>query len=305
MASKAFPQYSWSGLVGDYKNDEVLRAKVDKALAVQSGTDTLPGPAEQITHDTWVGLEVKRDVILLNERELKRTTGLDRLSKKALKGVPSFEIPKEDGAGQEIVWAFKDPQFPLRRGCVKVMQGSSLKQWALESEDALFVGQGQELFPHYVAQVGGKVGLKDFVDKEARGASQMVCLDEFMEANRPQLADDHFPGGEVEDEGLSMANALREAEVKFVGPAAQSSQLEPFATPEPTKKKASPCIARTASSSSLGHVANPLCEDGSDGEAALGLGEAQSCLTGAGEGGSCDSEYSGLVEVGSQFARMT
>ena len=287
--TKGFCHMSWDELVEAHGKDDKIKAKVQQAFAVHAGTDSSEWPSEEINHSHWIGLEVKRDVLLMTEREMKREANIDKLTKKHLKSIPSFKIFKEDGSGMETVWAFKDERTPFRRGTIKVMHGTSLKHWTLEDDEAMYPAQGQAQFPHFTAKMGAHIGFQEWVEKEAKGSLQLPSWDAFLMSLQDDEKDEC-----ADDEALAMAHALREAEVKMVGAAAAATVIEASvgctATPEGIKKKknSSPKFGRAASSSSLAGT------EGVD-EAAGGSehpSHGASSVDGASVG---DSEYTGQI----------
>eukprot|EP00971_Amphidinium_carterae_P147819 2930043-Amphidinium_carterae.3 len=284
--SQAFQQYSWQELV-ESKDKEPINKQLEKAFAVHAGEDDGNWDSSEIMKQTWVGLEIKRDVILLSERDMRRDSGLEPLPKKHLKSIPSFSVMKEDGSGVETVYAFKDESSPYRRGCMKVMQGTSLNQWLLESDKVLFPSQAETSFPHFNGVVAATLGSHDFLDKEGRGNLHLSCWESFLQEKL--LGDKEEEAGHG-DGAEGMSNLLHEAEVKLIGPAAAAataaSATSTF-TPEGKAKKNSPgSLSRPASSHSL-DVGDSACTD-------LAALETASTVASLDLGSMAEAEYTGV-----------
>eukprot|EP00971_Amphidinium_carterae_P322032 6401313-Amphidinium_carterae.1 len=216
---QGFKEQSWEELVGG-KTDPKIKKKLDRAFQTYQDSER-KWPCEDIIQNTFIGLEVNRSVVLMNERELRRECGTKKLSQKDLKALPAFVVPKEDGTGTEQIFAFHDASKPFRTGSLKILQGTTLQQWMLESTKALYPTQGQSQFPYFAAKCGATTGYQDMVEKEMRGNLHLQSLESFLASQQGKEDKDDELGAAESD--IAAASYL-ESDVKLVGAAAADFQ---------------------------------------------------------------------------------
>eukprot|EP00971_Amphidinium_carterae_P352858 6492754-Amphidinium_carterae.4 len=286
-----FPQHNWEDLLEADEKDEKLKKMLDHAFLVYTGNEERSWQSEEVTTNTWLGLEIKREVLVFNERELKRVAGTEKLSKKAMKSVPNLEVMKEDGSGVETVWVFKDESQPYRRGTLKMMTGCCLKQWHMESEQALYPSQGLSTFPHFTGELAGVLGTKDILDKDFRGNLNLSTVDEFL---TEKVWSEEIV--ESPSDALAMADAVKEADVKLVGAAAAALQ-DSGTTPDTVRKRgtsAPSCLPRRLFSSTS--LASGEANEFLDESSAADGGASQGATTGI-EGSVTEAEYTGQLQT--------
>eukprot|EP00971_Amphidinium_carterae_P320143 6363831-Amphidinium_carterae.1 len=202
-------------------------------------------------------LEMQRSVILMTERDLRRLTGLTRIPKSMLKGVPQLQLPTEKpGAtaeqSTEVNYVFADPDQPWKKGIIKVSLGSSLDKEELQPAEIFRAGQAKDTQNHLLRDQQRQSGLDELLNKEVTGHLQLQSLDDFME-NRCTDPSAALEGeGGAEEHGASSLQP-----VALVGVAAQDLEIHEPALPKKAKTspaEKTPQMFRSNSTSSVAVV---------------------------------------------------
>eukprot|EP00971_Amphidinium_carterae_P350967 6491831-Amphidinium_carterae.3 len=247
----AFKHMEWDGFVSKYDGEAKFKATVDNAItAFLNPKLEKDFPDADVTKQTWLGLEVHREVVLLTERDMKRLSGERDLSRVTLKQVPSFTIPKEDGDGTEQVWCFKDPAADIRKGTLKISVGSLQREWVLQQNRCLHADQADDMFVSSQKELGQSIGTHDLIEKEQRGNLKLVSWETFMPKLQKERDEDS------RDDIDAQVHAMQETEVTLIGPSALKSQF--LTPPSADSKKKNPkapvggSLQRGSSSQSMG-----------------------------------------------------
>lgn len=101
----------WDQHVKAVKSNQSYAAKLREAGKSAEGQPK-SFEAEQVSAESQRGFQVCRYGILVSQPEMRKALGVARLPKHI--GVPTMNIPAEDGSGSEEVFVFQDPARPNR-----------------------------------------------------------------------------------------------------------------------------------------------------------------------------------------------
>eukprot|EP00971_Amphidinium_carterae_P327482 6458877-Amphidinium_carterae.4 len=213
-----------------YDSDAKYKGIVDGAVQafLNPGTEK-DFPDADVLHETWLGLELHRPVVLLTERDMKRMSGERDLSKSTLKQVPCFTVPKEDGDGTEQVWCFKDPTAEVRKGNLKTSVGSLHREWVAAKQSMIHAQQAEDSFVASHKRWGQEVGTQDVIEKEQRGNLKLMTWETFMPKLQKEREEDLI------DDVEAQVTAMQETAVTLIGPSALKNQF--LTPPSDTKKR--------------------------------------------------------------------
>lgn len=257
--SEAFPDMTFSEVCAAC-DDAEFKARVDQAREVfhlPAGKSKPFQPNEVFQSEVTTG-ELSRTFNALNERELKKLLGVDRLTQAVIKDLPRIQLPSEDKPGQfEWIALFAGPP-DLRFRQFKVTHQLSFckNQYVLQAGDQLWDGQGQATFQHTDAEQKAARGDDALHNKLKR--QEMLSISEYVEMVAPTVeasggnseADDQHAAASGSNPGL-LASPSRPAAV--LRQPAQS----PKPALAPSASRPSPLSERRASAPTVRPLVQP------------------------------------------------
>ena len=173
---------SWEALLLKCKEDADWREVVNGARRVHNGAQKPSQPSESVSGLAHYTLEIEQEYIAATEKDLRHFSGLSRIPRIPLKGVPSVTIPGhvsgQKGASEgEVYYLFKPEDEPVKKAKIKMSVGHCVQHNVLPSEDFLWTGQGVASFAKTVDDAKQATGLSDCFSKE----SSMVTLQNFIQ----------------------------------------------------------------------------------------------------------------------------
>ena len=235
-----------------------------------------------------------KSFVCLNQSELRKALGVNRLSKQLLAGVPSIRIPGD--SGEEEVWLFKNEAQPHRLCTIKTISSLEWQRQHLDEEKQTWQKQAEHVWRHQKSCQYDSTGVSAVMAKDT-----LVSLDEYVakrvKKEQETPADGEAKYGEDEDDQVQLVGAAAHAQAVAVLSTSQSSQPAPTAAPDassslpkaalhtPKPSRASAFTSRTPSSQNLEEdlilvgespeesrsVAASLFSDGGDGSSCYGL----------------------------------
>jgi hypothetical protein len=124
-------------------------------------------------------IEVSRSFTCLSEKEMRSASNSKRISKLALKSLPTLRVQAEDGSGEEVLYCFKDESRPFRTATVKVTVGSSLQKYKMQQDKQYWSGQGAETLTMANNSLCAASGLGGLLDKDT--GNHLYTWEEFAE----------------------------------------------------------------------------------------------------------------------------
>ena len=169
----------WEELCTKNSKDKATTSLVKGIREVKTGIVPKAFPdAEVLTSDS-MEIEVSRSFTCMNEKEMRSASNSKRISKLALKGLPTIRAQAEDGSGEEILYCFKDESRPFRTAKVKVTMGSSLQKYKMQQDTQYWSGQGAETLTMANNSLCVASGLGGLLDKDI--GNHLYSWEEFVE----------------------------------------------------------------------------------------------------------------------------
>ena len=138
----------------------------------------------EVSENTRFILEVEKTFKCLNEKELRKLLQVGRLTKEALKGIPSIRVPTPSGQ-QETLFIFR-PDTPTHRTAkLRMIVEDYMSVRHMEPAAHLWEEQGQHTLRHTYDKLAGRVGLGDLMDKD-----NLSSLEQFLEKRQAAKAKD-------------------------------------------------------------------------------------------------------------------
>eukprot|EP00971_Amphidinium_carterae_P066072 1308965-Amphidinium_carterae.1 len=164
--STGFSYLSWEKLVETCHGDETMKTLVAEARAVM--TKQKPKPMcipELVNASTSIELHIKRDYMVLDAAELRKATGLPRLSKVALSKVPQLKVPAAAASSKEdeTLYVFAHPTQLYRTCTVNVKVVGTQVEQTLSADHHLYEGQGSKFLQHLVEEQQTESGVGDLL----------------------------------------------------------------------------------------------------------------------------------------------
>ena len=145
---KLYPGLSWEAF-GEAVSTGALNDEVAEAERLEQGEQAKCFKEEEVTRDSTYEVEVARDFLCLNSRELSAAVKGKRVPQRFLAKVPSIRVPSEDKPGEsteepeEDVYLFFDPERPFRRVTVKHKFG--VKKQCMKLKGSMHLRKAQAL----------------------------------------------------------------------------------------------------------------------------------------------------------------
>lgn len=169
----------WEELCTKNSKDKATTSLVKGIREVKTGIVPKAFPdAEVLTSDS-MEIEVSRHFTCMNEREMRSASNSKRISKLALKNLPTIRAQAEDGSGEEVLYCFKDEANPFRTAKVKVTMGSSLQKYKMQQDTQYWSGQGAETLTMAKNSLCVASGLGGLLDKDI--GNHLYSWEEFVE----------------------------------------------------------------------------------------------------------------------------
>eukprot|EP00971_Amphidinium_carterae_P094936 1878449-Amphidinium_carterae.1 len=253
---QGFKHLKWEDLIKQSKDDQHLSTLLNKARSVKAGHATKEGPPQQVLETKAVYLEVERSVVIMSEREIRKQAKVSRIPRASLKCLPSVNILADDGKTSECVYLFHDEAAPYRKAKLKTVCGTVLQNFAMETKDGLYSGQGENIHGHVAGKLGEETGHLRFMDREAQGHVSLTSWEDWLQKKlvRGDGADDTRDGEEEEEDEKP------EQHLVLVGPAAAAASSAAAAT---ASDKPSRPAALTTPVSKVRSSPNSLIRSGS------------------------------------------
>eukprot|EP00971_Amphidinium_carterae_P224132 4447525-Amphidinium_carterae.1 len=257
-----FSYLPWPTMCKKHESDRSFVALVKDAKAVRQGRKMAPKKKQEVLSKKLVILDIERNFIVANERELKRHCGASRLTKSMVQNIPKLVIPAENHNGEEQVYCFKDPSQPLRRAVVKVQMCSELDGIEMSKEAFVHDAQGVEM-----AKLVGKdwqdaSGVSNLLQKEVHLQDFSAFVGKRKTKGGTEDEDDEDEGGqesgeevdESEAELTGVASLGKPGATLLVGSAMGPSTSDGKLTTPSDRNKSSVRIKRSNTKDSAGLV---------------------------------------------------
>jgi hypothetical protein len=169
----------WEELCTKNSKDKLTTSLVKGIREVKTGivAKNFPG-AEVLTSDS-MEIEVSRSFTCMSEKEMRSASNSKRISKLALKNLPTLRTQAEDGSGEEVLYCFKDESKPFRTAKVKVTIGNSLQKYKMQQDTQYWSGQGAETLTMANNSLCVASGLGGLLDKDT--GNHLYSWEEFVE----------------------------------------------------------------------------------------------------------------------------
>lgn len=258
--------------------NEVSDGKADKGFAEEESAKT---------HGCST-VEVVVPYEVLNERELMKKLGLQRLPKYIIKDLPTMVVPSVDKpGGKEVVFAFAHPARRPREVFVRHAVSISRDRIIMKPSAQLFPGHSESVFAERMpatldfpatlkaydrSQSGGLLNLSDFLHKAADAIEKQKSKssDNKSDGGDEDLRDDDIETDEQNLEGFEAKSTVTGLAADLFGSPAHAGKKRPivpgFDTPTMAKKMSkleleSPSVAGGASVNSSGGADDEEQED--------------------------------------------
>eukprot|EP00971_Amphidinium_carterae_P352500 6492624-Amphidinium_carterae.1 len=166
---------------------------------VMLGTAEAPkSEAVELQHNH--GVRVEKTFIALTEREMRKATGLPRISKTLLRACNQMQVPTPDAKGKETIYLFPCPEEPWRKCIVSSDLHASQRSPILNLQDTLWQGQSEEYHSMAVAELADE-SYSSFVARDITGHLMTMTWDEFKTSKllSSEEADDPPEEEDMED----------------------------------------------------------------------------------------------------------
>eukprot|EP00971_Amphidinium_carterae_P141182 2797856-Amphidinium_carterae.2 len=213
----AFSWLEWDDLVKEVSsstNTPVSNAWPAARQMFKNDQKALEGPS--VMKVQGYQLEVSKLFTIVSEKDLRTQAGMNRLSKQFVKGLPTVELPAQDGAqsGTETHFIFSHPQGQHKKLRVKLLLQCDLNSTPLQANSQYWPLQAESLFQHTVQEQAATTGVSGLLAKEAQAplVPLSAWLDEKWKHTMGTSGEDAAEGdptdlGDDEEEGelLGMA----------------------------------------------------------------------------------------------------
>eukprot|EP00971_Amphidinium_carterae_P167125 3311589-Amphidinium_carterae.4 len=284
---QGFKHLKWFDLISQSQHDQQLSSVLNQARSVKAGHSTKEGPSQEVLETKAVYLEVERSVVIMSEKEIRKQAKVSRIPRASLKGIPCMNILADDGKTYESVYLFRDESAPYRKAKLKTVCGTVLQNFAMETKDGLYCGQGENIHGHVASKLGEETGLLGFKDKEAQGHVGLSSWEDWLQkkllrcdgGDETRDADEDEEENEKPEQNLVLVGvaAAAAAAAAAATSAASDKHSRPTSMTTPASKtKASPSsLMKSGSAASLGDGTSPVV--GAPTEAGSNHGGATTC----------------------------
>eukprot|EP00971_Amphidinium_carterae_P351980 6492373-Amphidinium_carterae.2 len=226
--SRGFQHLTWAELV-ELSEQPSQKAILEGCRKIVMGG---PGLAEDVSKagvESLQGtyIQVEQSYLGYTEKDMRKLTGLSRIDRACLKGLPSITVPCCDGTpGEEQLYLFIDEGSVGKKVVMKSVLGTELISSDLVSKNCIWTGQAPAYRGYMAVQQCKKVGIADVMSKEAGGHLTLQLFRDF--AGEVLLGGSKDGGGGDDAEDGAEAQAEGHDDVEVTGVAAgvpQGQQL--------------------------------------------------------------------------------
>eukprot|EP00971_Amphidinium_carterae_P349141 6490863-Amphidinium_carterae.4 len=305
-----FIHLSWHDLCSKAKGDGNFKLLIQGARQALDGTKSFEGDKPELFQRSTHTLCIERTFLVASEKDIRKSTGVERVKREFLKSIPSITVTDALTAEPEVLYMFADPSNPCRKAVVSTSCSTHLESQNMSKSQVLWEGQGTALQTHFTKEQAHEAGLDEVLQKHAGGHVRFQDYDMFIQQVSQKFTDDADEGGDVEGANPhGYAGASLEGEVLLEGVAAkrvlEADAVSKVITPYSKKSKVSPGQSSLArSQSGLSVAASSALSDGQGNALAndddADMGEGSAAGTFADDGPHCKEEE-GILLVSNPF----
>eukprot|EP00971_Amphidinium_carterae_P350793 6491742-Amphidinium_carterae.1 len=232
-------------------------------MDVKTGIKQPPIDTERVYTNVTYELEIEQRLQVLSEKDMRRLSGLARMPKLALKGVPTLELPAMDGSGdKETVWCFAHPDAEEGRTAnlkMKLSTGHSVDK--MPPSRCRLQTQGREFLKMTVGEEQQQIGFAELLGETHKLQFWQSFEDEKLKKSTSADASHGDDGagvqqpqvlkGQLRGAAAAATSAAVEAEKKNVSSGSKAGHASAaFISPPPKSQQQG--VQRLSSSSALG-----------------------------------------------------
>ena len=186
---------------------------------IMTGGTGQSGPA--ILSVKVVEIECTRKFVAASEKELRSLTGLTRMAKAVMKGIPTVQVPGEQG-GSETLYIFKHPSAlaDFRELKVHVKMEAQMSQEMMQKDSVFWKNQAEMMFDDVASSSSMSSGVGALLSKDVK----VIELDAWKEQRFKETAPEGPLAGSTGD--ADAAINVSDDEGSVVGIAATEAKLE-------------------------------------------------------------------------------
>eukprot|EP00971_Amphidinium_carterae_P085901 1699397-Amphidinium_carterae.2 len=250
--STNFAHMSWGEMIEKADRDKDFKTQVNTAKAIKQGKQNKTFQESEVKGNIMMGVEIETPFLVASERDMRRMTGMARIPRMALKGIPSVTVlahlPGGEEKGEEVLYCFKSEESVLRRATVKIFMGQNMISTRLSTQDCLTPESGTNMHTHALTSLSTESGFLDVVKSQG----SLLDFQGFLDNRLFKKKDGDDDDDDDNDKG-NEGEGDHEEQTTLVGAAAASMQPVK-ATPPSNKKLGKPPhpLERLGSSNVLG-----------------------------------------------------
>eukprot|EP00971_Amphidinium_carterae_P241141 4787429-Amphidinium_carterae.2 len=241
LRDEAFPWIPWHELIKRYNEEKGFQKLLKDAREVRKGAIAAPAKTEHVTTEVTWKFQLEKTCVAMTEKELKKNSSMQRLSKVALRSLPSCTLPSEQG-GEELVYLFNDPTHTGKR--LHIIAEWCAKKQQVQLPSYTHLGQGDNVVDYVLQKWLTENGGGKLVE-----GTTLMDFDEFVEKKLSKAKDTTMAEEDEEDEGSDVE--------QWEGVAASSLQSTPHAAGKETSTPPDG-LKRLSSKSGLGSAAGSV-----------------------------------------------
>ena len=213
--------------------------KARKHMFEGGAQDWCPASIQQ---EKAVVVELSKKLIVMTEKDLRKSMGLTKLSKKLMSGVPSVWLSTDTGSLEEH-WVFQHPSQGQKELTLKSLQHLACLDHCLQPADVPRAGQAGKTWQAKLQTLTSDQGLASLFKDE-----KLVTFEQL--ASKKDLAEDVGAAAVGAQQAQSTADSDEDSDAPLVGPAASA----PLTWSEKKQKKTKSSIGSQVGSKGLGRA---------------------------------------------------
>ena len=203
-----FGHMEWPEMIRRHSSETEFQALVTKARSVREGLSERPKHQEAVQQHTLHSVKVKRQFVVLTEKEMRRHASLARIPKMALKKVPKVLLPG-DGGQLEEMYCFLDTDNPFRKLEVESAIQCQQSKDIMAANQFAWTGQSKCCFSAAVPKESSSNGVAELLEKEV----YLHSWDDFMRSKLMKEEAEAEDGAEANEQTTDQEDAGLEEEL--------------------------------------------------------------------------------------------
>eukprot|EP00971_Amphidinium_carterae_P255131 5064870-Amphidinium_carterae.1 len=236
-------------------------------MDVKIGVKPPPIDTERVYTNVTYEIEIEQKLQVLTEKDMRRMSGLARMPKLALKGVPTLDLPVMDGSSEkETVWCFAHPDAEEGRTAnlkMKLSTGHSVDK--MPPTRCRLQSQGREFLKMTVGEEQQQIGFAELLGEnhklqlwqsfEEQKLTKSTSADASHGDDGSAVPQPQVLKGLLRGAAAAATSAAVEAEKKNVSSAGKPSHpIASYISPPPKSQHEG--VQRLSSNSALGGGSN-------------------------------------------------